>query len=132
MNTKLILFGLLLSGIAILYSVNSNQVTSGPHGGELKSAENFHIELKEAFPNLHCYLLDQKLGPVSNVGVLCEIRFFMPDETSVDLNLKPFLDNGFILESNTIVYNSCRVTFNISGKSISAKFDKENMIAHEN
>lgn len=131
MNAKLILFGLLLSGIVILYSVNRYQGTTGPHGGELKAAENFHIELKEAFPNLHCYLLDQKLLPVSNVGVLCEVRFFMPDETSVDLTLKPFLNDGFILESNSIVYNSCKVTFNISGKSVSAKFDKENLIAHE-
>jgi hypothetical protein len=130
MNTKLILFGLILSGIVVLYSVNRYQGTTGPHGGELKPAENFNIELKEAFPNLHCYLLDQKLEPVSNLGVLCEIRFFMPDETTVDLNLKPFLNDGFILESNTIVYNSCRVTFNISGKSVSAKFNKEHLIAH--
>lgn len=129
MNAKLILLGLLLSGIVILFSVNRYQETTGPHGGELKSAENFLIELKEAFPDLHCYLLDQKLLPVSNKGVLCEIRFFMPDETTVDINLKPFLNDGFILESNTIVYTSCRVTFNISGKSVSAKFDKENLIA---
>lgn len=130
MNAKLILFGLILSGIVLLYSANKYQGTIGPHGGELKAAENFHIELKEAFPNLHCYLLDQKLLPVNNDGVLCEIRFFMPDETTVDLTLKPFLSDGFILESNAIVYNSCRVTFNISGKSVSAKFAKEHLIAH--
>ncbi|MES2140719.1 MAG: hypothetical protein V4511_13505 [Bacteroidota bacterium] len=131
MNAKLILFGLLLSGIVILYSVNVYQSTTGPHGGELEPAENFNIELKEAFPNLQCYLLDQKLLPISNKGVLCEIRFFLPNETSVDLNLKPFEDDGFILESNTIVYNSCRVTFNMSGKSVSAKFSKENLIVHD-
>ncbi|MES2285501.1 MAG: hypothetical protein V4547_07420 [Bacteroidota bacterium] len=131
MNAKLILFGLLLSGIVILYSLNICQAITGPHGGELKPAENFNIELKEAFPNLHCYLLDQKLLPVSNKGVLCEVRFFLPNETSVDLNLKPFEDDGFILESNTIVYNSCRVTFNMSGKSVSAKFSKENLIVND-
>lgn len=131
MNAKLILFGLLLSGIVILYSVNRYQATTGPHGGELKPAENFHIELEEAFPNLHCYLLDQKLLPVSNEGVLCEIRFFLPNETSVELNLKPFLNDGFILESNSIKYSSCRVTFNMSGKFFSAKFDKENLIVHD-
>jgi len=128
MNTKLILFGSFISGIIILYSLSTAQSGAGPHGGELKETENYYIEMKATFPNLYFYLLTQKLEPVNNKGISCEATFFFPDQTSVVLSLKPFEDDGFIIESSKIVYNSCRVTFNVFGKSVSALFEKESMI----
>lgn len=131
MKARIILLGLLLSGIVVLFSINEPQPAIGPHGGELKQAENFKIELKSSFPNFYTYLLDQKLKPVKNKGITCEIKFFFPDDTSADLILKPFQDDGFILELGKTVYNSCIVTFNVFGKSVSAKFEKENSIVSE-
>lgn len=131
MKAIIVLFGLLLSGIILLYSLKLKQSTVGPHGGEVKQAENFNIEMKAAFPNLYFYLLDQKLKPIENKGISCEVRFFFPGDTSTDLTIKPFQEDGFILEASKIVYNSCRVTFNVFGKSISAKFEKESIIVQE-
>lgn len=128
MNTKLILVGLLLSGIILLYSLNIDQSPTGPHGGELKQAESFNIEMLSSFPNLYVYLFDQKLQPINNKEVTCEIKFFFPDHTSKDLNLKPFEEDGFVIETSKIVYNACKVTFNVSGRPVSAMFEREHSI----
>lgn len=128
MNPKLVLFGLLVSGIAILYSLNIYQLPIGPHGGELKQAEDFNIELKASFPNLYVYLLDQKFKPINNKDISCEIRFFFPGDVSNDIVLKPFQEDGFVIETSKIMYKACRVTFNISGKSVSALFEKESSL----
>lgn len=131
MNTKLILFGFFISVIILVYSLNFSQSTTGPHGGELKQAANYNIEMRADFPNLYFYLLNQKLAPVNNKGITCEVSFLFPDQTSIDLAPKPFEDDGFVIESSKIVYNSCRVTFNVFGKSVSALFQKENMIVNK-
>jgi len=131
MKARIFLLGLLLSGIVILYSLNRNQSDLGPHGGKFKQADNFNIEMKESFPNIYVYLLDQKLKPVKNEGIFCEIKFYFPDSTSTDLALKPFRDDGFILEASKIVFNSFKVTFNVFGKSVSAKFEKESILVRK-
>ncbi len=131
MFARFILLVLLLSGIVVLYSLDTYQSPSGPHGGDVKQAENFNIEMKASFPSIYVYLLDQKLKPINNKGITCEIKFFFPDDTSTDLELKPFQDDGFIMESSKIVYNFCIVTFNVFGKSVSAKFEKESTVVRE-
>lgn len=131
MKARLILFVLFLSEILVLYSLNIVQSNTGPHGGEFKQVENFNIEMKSSFPNFYFYLLDQKLKPINNYGISCEVRFFLPDETSTELTLKRFQQDGFMIEAGEIIYNSCRVTFNVFGKLVSAKFEKENFMVRK-
>lgn len=130
MKTKFILFGLLLLAI-IFYSVNKHQSIAGPHGGAIQQADNYNIELNAVSSNLYAYLLDQKLKPISNKGISCEVKFLLTDNTTMDAALKPFLEDGFIMESSTIVYQSCKITFNVHGNSISAKFEHENFSVHQ-
>ena len=132
MKSKLILPLLLLTAASFLVSLSTYQATTGPHGGKLKRAENYLIELKMFNADLYTYLLDQKLMPVGNKGISCEIKFFTPDSAYVNTVLKPFREDGFILESNTIVYQSCKVIFKVPGKSVSANFDNENVMVEKN
>ena len=130
MKTKFILLGLLLLAI-VFYSVNKLQNNKGPHNGTIQSADNYIIELKTVNSNFYAFLLDQKLKPIKNKGIYCEIKFFLPDNTAIDATLKPFEEDGFIVESNVTVYQSCQVIFNVNGKSVSAKFENENIFVQK-
>ena|ERR1017187_10294991 len=111
------------------YFINSSyQGTPGPHGGIVKSTENHNIEIKTMYPFIYSYLLDKKNKPIKNEGIACEIRFLLPDDTSIDVQLKPYREDGFIMESGSMVYNSMRVTFNVFGKSVSEVFENESAI----
>lgn len=100
----------------------------GPHGGRLKSVDNFNIEVKVVSPGFHVYLLDKQLNSINNKGMSCEIRFFLYDNTILDVALKPFGNDGFMVESSLTGYHSYNVIFYAFGKQIKAKFEAENII----
>ena len=132
MRTKIILFILLFSGITFAFiSMNTFQISTGPHGGNIQQAGNFNIEMKVSHPDFYAYLLNKQCRPISNKGVSGEIRFFFRDSTSLDIPLKPYEEDGFRMESSVSDYYSYRVTFHAFGKFISAKFDNENVIAQK-
>lgn len=128
MRTVAILSVLLLFAIMNLLLLNTSQVTIGPHGGKVKKAENFNIEKIQSPENLYTFLLDNNYKPISNKGVVGEVRFYYIDETTSDIPLIPFETEGFVVKMQENQYHSCRITFIISGKSISAKFDNESLI----
>lgn len=130
---KVLKIGFILSIvlIAILLNLvwaNKNQILIGPHGGKVKKAENFNIEKIQSHENLYAFLLDNNYKPISNKGVIGEIRFYFLDETTSDIPLIPFETEGFVVKMQDNSYHACRITFTISGKSISAKFDNESLI----
>ena len=129
MKTKIIVFAVLLSVITTaIISMDTFQVTTGPHGGKLQQADDFNIEMKTSYPHFYTYLLNKQCQPISNKGVSCEIKFFFPDGTTFDTPLKPYEEDGFTMESSISSYNSYRVTFHAFGKIVSAKFENENAI----
>jgi hypothetical protein len=129
MKTKIIVFAVVLSIITTAFiSTNLFQTTSGPHGGRLQQVENFNIEIKTSSPEFYAYLLNKQFNPIGNKGVSCEIRFYFPDSTDLDVTLKPYQNDGFRMESSLSGYQSYRVLFNAFGKTISAKFENENAI----
>lgn len=107
---------------------NKYQGPTGPHGGKIKKVENFNIEKIQSHENLYTFLLDANYKPISNKGVTGEIRFYYLDETTSDIPLLPYETEGFTVKMPDNSYYSCRITFTISGKSISAKFDNESLI----
>lgn len=131
MKTKLLVSSSIIVIALLAWSFITLQPTTGPHGGMLKQAENYNIEMKVVHPNLYTYLLDQKLKPISNKGVSCEVKLFFHDNTSIDATLKPFQEEGFIMESGITDYHSCRITFNLFGKKISTRFENENAIVQK-
>ncbi len=132
MKTKIILLALLFSGITFVFiSMNIFQITTGPHGGNIKQVDDFNIEMKIPHPDFYAYLLNKQCKPINNKGVSGEIRFFFPDSTSLDIPLQPYEEDGFRMESSVLDYYSYRVTFHAFGKFISAKFENENAIARK-
>lgn len=115
-------FLITLGGIAMVRSKQTN-----PHGGVIKAADGYFIEMKNAGKNFQVYLLNKKLEPLGTKNIIGEVRFFFPDSTDIDINLKPYGENAFMCMAPPGYY-ACKVSFNIMGKSISAKFQAQNMI----
>ena len=133
MKTKLIVPALFILATVFFYALKPFQTsTAGPHGGSLQKAENYHIEMKSFNSNVYTYLLDEKLKPINNTGMSSTIKFFFRDSVTTDAIMKPEGKDGFVLESNTIVYQSCKVSFKMPGKSVSAMFENENIIVNIN
>jgi len=133
MKTKFIVPALFILASVFFYALKPFQTTTrGPHGGSLQKAENYHIEMKTFNSNIYTYLLDEKLRSLANKDLSCSIKFFFRDTVTTDATMKPEGKDGFILESNTIVYQSCKVFFKMPGKSVSALFENENIIVNIN
>lgn len=132
MRAKTIIIIVFLILLALfLISQNLLQPTSGPHGGKVKPAGEYHIEMKNVYPNIYTFLLDKKNKPIKNKGILCEINFILPNHTVINSQLKPFREDGFTMELGELNFSSCRVFFNVYGKSISAGFENENPIVQK-
>jgi len=115
---------------AIFVSPIIFQSSYGPHGGLIKPAGNYQIEMKNPFGNLYAYLLDKKSRTIPNKGISCKARYYFPDSTTTEIDLKPLGEDGFVTET-TIRFYSCKITFNLFGKSVSAKFENETPIAQK-
>lgn len=126
-NSIILLFILLAS---TLISLKIFQSTYGPHGGVVKPAGVYHIEMKNPYGNLYAYLLEADSKPILNKGISCKARYYLPDSTSTEVDLKPFGDDGFTAET-TIRFYICKITFDVFGKSVSAKFENENPIVQK-
>ena len=128
MKTKTIVFAALLLVITTAFiSMDTFQETTGPHGGRLQQVEKFNIEVNTVNSEFYAYLLNKQYKPISNNGVTCKVRFLFPDNTDIEVSLKPYQEDGFRIESIVSGYHSYRVIFNAFGENISAKF--ENQIA---
>ena len=134
MKTKIIFFTALviITGVFISMKTMSTKI-DGPHGGRIQSADKFNIETKMVFPHLYAYLLNEKNIPISNKGLTCNIEFFFLDNnTQTLLPLKPEGADGFSIETNATDYSSYRITFVAFGKTISTKFENENVLVKGN
>jgi len=92
-----------------------------PHGGTLKKAGDYYIEMKNADRLFNAYLLTKKLKPINTKDIFGVVKFHLPDSTDIDIQLKPFAKDGFSCESPVGFY-SCKITFNVVGTSVSAQF----------
>ncbi|MBI4944969.1 MAG: hypothetical protein HY840_01055 [Bacteroidetes bacterium] len=124
MKQKIIFPTLLIVITLGLIGFRLYQSSLGPHGGTVKHAGNYNIEMKNPYGNFYAYLLDKKLKPISNKGVSCEVKFFFSDNTNTDAVLKPQGDDAFFAET-MFQYQSCRITFNVFGNVVSAQFSNE-------
>jgi len=133
MKTRLILPALFLLVTIAFYALKPFQTSLvAPHGGTLKQAENFQIEMKNSNSKIYTYLLDEKLQPVNNKEMTCAIKFFLPDSANLYVTMQPTGDDGFVTESNAYVYQSCKVIFKMPLRSVSARFENQNIIVNIN
>lgn len=124
-----IIFLALISFISIGW-LNFQQENPGPHNGTVKPAGNYNIEMNSPFGHLYTWLLDGDYAPIVNNGISCEVRLYFPDNTTTDIKLTPFGEDGFTAKTATD-FQSCRITYDVMGKKISAKFDNDYVIVQQ-
>lgn len=131
MKERVFIYGLPFALAFLIYFISSYQSKKGPHGGTYKSVQGYKIEVKTIYPFIYSYLLDKDLKPISNKRMFCEATLLLPDDPGVQVQLQPFRRDGFIMKANSIVYRSIKITYHISGKSISEIFENESFLVQK-
>lgn len=127
---KIFFLIILLLLIALtLIAWHFSESSLGPHGGVVKQAGNYYIELKTESPYLYTFLLDKNTKSVSNKDVFCEARFVFSDKTDLNVTLLSYLTDGFSTRMVTEDYSSVQIYFNFHGEAITTQFENENLIA---
>jgi hypothetical protein len=122
--TPFLLFGVSAAVISLWFF----QSNSGPHGGMVKPADEYTIEMKNVYTEFNTWLLGKDLKPVSNNGIECEVNFLFADSTSMDVKLTPSGEDGFATKTGVPGFTSCRITFDLPGKKVSARFENSGTI----
>jgi hypothetical protein len=131
MKEKLWIYSLPFLMAFLIYMVNLYQSRTGPHGGVYKTFKKYNIEEKTVYPFIYSYLLDEDLKPIRNKGIQCEAIFLLPKDSSINVKLQPFRRDGFIMKTNSVVYDSFKITYHVFGKSISEVFKNESFLAQK-
>ena len=131
MKTKNFITSIIVMLTLSLHAQNIVAPAAGPHGGTVKNAGGYNIEMHYSYPDIFAYLLTKDLKSISNKGILCNVKFILPDNTSVETDLKPFGDDGFTTNSCPLLFNATKINFNLSGKYISTKFENDNPIVEK-
>jgi hypothetical protein len=76
------------------------------------------------------YLLDKNLKTIGSKDISGEVKFFLADSTAIDVVLKPAAGNSFIAKVAPGFY-ACKITFHVSGKDVSASFEKQSQIVQK-
>jgi hypothetical protein len=121
---------LLLSG-AILAQNNKPTHEARPahahkstHGGTVKAAGDYHIELVERQNQYLIYLMDVTEQPVSLKGVTGLAILRDGDRTVYTQSLTPTFNTHFVLQTKGVGHSAVIVNFTINNKNITAKFEK--------
>ena len=118
--------------LSLLFFSFTEQIQQGPHKGVVEKAGNsYFIEFKYLNQEIHTYLLNKTYTCISNKGISCEIKFIYSDSTSYTQSLQPIGNEGFSTGFITSQFNSCRIIFNIAGKTVSAKFENQNPLVQK-
>jgi len=95
-----------------------------PHGGTVKSAGDFHIEVSIKDGLVMAYLLDAKEKAMKNKDVTGTAVIQTADGQTSTITLIPSGNEGFMYTLDKAKkYNKAIVTFTTGGKTASASFD---------
>ena len=96
-----------------------------PHGGVVRSASPYHMELVQHPSELHVYLLGAKMSAVPNKGTTGTVMVQTTDNKTSTVTLAPAGDDHFsaALPAGAKVRTAI-VTLNADGKTINVRFDK--------
>lgn len=106
--------------------------TKGPHGGELKSAGDYMIELDRTETTIEAYLFDSLGQAMGNRKISCEVILFYFDCTEYTVRMSPNGKEGFIGFVPDSFFSSCDVTFSYGDKQVTASFENPVMIVGVN
>jgi hypothetical protein len=124
---------LLLAGTAVAQQANRKMHADRPahshqahHGGTVKSAGDYHIEMVEESGKYRVYLLDNRERAIDLQGVTGLAIFRNGDVTTGTQRLNPIGDSYFEIPLKGQPFSAIIINFKINGQSIIAKFDKDN------
>lgn len=100
----------------------------GPHGGYLKKAGNYTIEMKTGFPFFYTYLLGNRNKPISNRIISCRVMLLLPDHTETQIVMRRYGEDGFFSEAADLPASAYWISFEVDGETVSARFDDINFI----
>ncbi len=125
MKAKSILIICFILIVLVFVSMNLFPTPIGPHGGIVKSAGGYNIEMVSGYRDIYTYLLDGKQRSLSNEGITCEVCYIFPDSTRITNSLRPYGKDGFSSHTTILKFHSLKITFNVHGKLVSAKFEND-------
>lgn len=123
---KVKVFIVLLFAFLALVNITASektQIPEGPHGGAVKAAGSYYIEMKNPYEQIFAFLLDRNFKSINNKFISCSVRFYYNDSTSTDMQLEPYEEDGFVSPSTIPNFTNCKVRFFVQGKMVEAKFD---------
>ncbi|GEO02541.1 hypothetical protein AAE02nite_02050 [Adhaeribacter aerolatus] len=131
LNKIWLLSAFLLLGVAALAQDTKPSHASGPahahksnHGGVVKSAGDYHIELVTKSNQYLIYLLDAGEHPISLKGVTGLAILRDGDRTVHTQTLTPTFNTHFVLHTNGTAHSAVIVNFMVNNQNITAKFEK--------
>ena len=102
---------------------DSTNGVSGPHGGLLKTVENYKIETINSYDCVTAYLFDKTLNVIPNKFISGTIMFFYNNEARLNNYLVPSGQDSFTADVPNIYYSYYIIRFNVNGKFISGRFN---------
>ncbi|MGV3588492.1 MAG: hypothetical protein ACO1OF_15915 [Adhaeribacter sp.] len=126
-----ILAVLLLLSTATIAQNNKPTHAAGPahahkanHGGTVKSAGDYHIELVDRKDQYYIYLLDASEHAVSLKGVTGLAILRDGDRTVHTQTLTPTFNTHFVLQTKGVAHSAVIINFMVNNQNITAKFEK--------
>ena len=96
-----------------------------PHGGVVRSASPYHMELVQQAASVGIYLLGAKMSAVPNKGTTGTVMVQTADNKTSSLTLAPAGDDHFSAQLPAgAKLRTAIVTLNADGKTINVRFDK--------
>lgn len=117
---------LLFSTLGLISFVLSPKQTQGPHGGTLKKAGGYFIEIKNFEKILSVYLLDQKLKPVKIKGITGEVKLIFADNTDMTIPLKNTEERFTCKLPEGMFF--CKIMFKVNDKPVSATYENAGQV----
>ena len=131
LNKIWILSAFLLLSAAAVAQNNKPTHAAGPahshkanHGGTVKSAGDYHIELVDKQNQYIIYLLDAGERPISLKGVTGLAILRDGDRTVLTQTLTPTFNTHFVLQTNGTAHSAVIINFMVNNQNITAKFEK--------
>ena len=97
-----------------------------PHGGTVRTAGQFHIELVQQADEVHVYLLDGKEATVAPQGTTGTVTLLTTANKTTRATLTPIGDHFMAKLPAGTQLRTAIVSLNSNGKSLSARFEKLN------
>lgn len=121
MKTKII-----IAFIALVTSTKAQDTTnyaSGPHGGILRTVENYNIETINSYGCITAYLFDASLKVIPNKFLSGTIMFFYNNEVSLNKYLVPIGTDGLLADITGEGYNYYILNILVNGRFISSRYN---------